>query len=70
MSAQGLTIPDAKGNPMGARYSGGSFADAEAKAKKVFDWAGLTDLQKMRAASTETIFALNTLYHQINNDGQ
>ena len=24
----------------------------------------------MRAASTETIFALNTLYHQINSDGQ
>ena len=70
MSAQGLSIPDANGNPIGARYSGGSFADAEANAKKVFDWAGLTDLQKMRAASTETIFALPTLYYQINNDGQ
>ena len=55
---------------MGGRYSGGSFADAEANAKKMFDWAGLTDLQKMRAASTETVFALNTLYHQINSDGQ
>jgi para-nitrobenzyl esterase len=37
MSAQGLSIPDANGNPIGARYSGGSFADAEANAKKVFD---------------------------------
>ena len=70
MSAQGLTIPDANGNPIGGRYSGGTFADAEANAKKVFDWAGLTDLQKMRAASTETVFALNTLYYQINNDGK
>ena len=70
MSAQGLSIPDANGNPMGGRYSGGSFADAEKNAKKVFDWAGLTDLQKMRAASTETVFALPTLYYQVNDDGQ
>ena len=70
MSAQGLAIPDANGNMIGGRYSGGTFADAEANAKKVFDWAGLTDLQKMRQASTETVFALNTLYYQINNDGQ
>ena len=70
MSAQGLSIPDANGNPMGGRYSGGSVADAEANAKKVFDWAGLTDLQKMRAASTETVFALPTLYYQVNDDGQ
>ena len=55
---------------MGGRYSGGSIEDAAAKAKKVFDWAGLTDLQKMRQASTETVFALNTLYFQINDDGQ
>ena len=70
MSAQGITIPDANGNPTGGRYSGGSFADAEANAKKVFDWAGLTDLQKMRQASTETVFALPTLYYQVNSDGQ
>ena len=70
MSAQGLAIPDAQGNMMGARYSGGTFQEAEANAKKVFDWAGLTDLKKMRQASTETIFALPTLYYQINNDGQ
>ncbi len=70
MSAQGLAIPDANGQMTGARYSGGSFADAEANAKKVFDWAGLTDLQKMRQASTETVFALPTLYYQVNSDGQ
>ena len=71
MSAQGLSIPNPNGGGMmGGRYSGGSIEDAMAKAKKMFDWAGLTDLQKMRAASTETVFALNTLYHQINSDGQ
>ena len=71
MSAQGLSIPNPNGSGMmGGRYSGGSVADAEANAKKVFDWAGLTDLQKMRAASTETVFALPTLYYQVNSDGQ
>jgi para-nitrobenzyl esterase len=30
--------------------------------KKILDWAGLTDLQKMRAAGTETIYALSTIY--------
>ncbi len=36
--------------------------DAEAVTKKMMDWAGLTDLKKMRAASTETLYALNTIY--------
>ena len=36
----------------------------------MFDWAGMTDLQKMRQASTETVFALPTIYHQVNNAGQ
>ena len=30
--------------------------------KAILDWAGLTDLQKMRAAGTETIYALSTIY--------
>ncbi len=30
--------------------------------KEILDWAGLTDLQKMRAAGTETIYALSTIY--------
>ena len=30
--------------------------------KAILDWAGLTDLKKMRAASTETIYALSTIY--------
>jgi len=30
--------------------------------KVILDWAGLTDLKKMRAAGTETIYALSTIY--------
>lgn len=36
----------------------------------MFDWAGMTDLQKMRQASTETVFALPTIYSQVNGAGQ
>ncbi|MBQ0044663.1 MAG: carboxylesterase family protein [Bacteroidales bacterium] len=37
---------------------------AAAGAKELMDWAGLTDLQKMRAASTEEIFALANIYNR------
>jgi len=30
--------------------------------KAILDWAGLTDLRKMRAAGTETLYALSTIY--------
>ena len=71
MSAQGLSIPNPNGGGMmGGRYGGGSIEDAANNAKKMFDWAGMTDLQKMRQASTETVFALPTIYHQVNNAGQ
>ncbi|MBQ3926455.1 MAG: carboxylesterase family protein, partial [Bacteroidaceae bacterium] len=71
MSAQGLSIPNPNGGGMmGGRYSGGSIEDAGANAKKIFDWAGLTDLQKMRQASTETIFALTNIYGMVNGNGQ
>jgi para-nitrobenzyl esterase len=55
---------------MGGRYSGGSIEDAANNAMKMFDWAGMTDLQKMRQASTETVFALPTIYQQVNSAGQ
>ena len=71
MSAQGLSIPNPNGGGMmGGRYSGGSIEDAANNAKKMFDWAGMTDLQKMRQASTETVFALPTIYSQVNGAGQ
>ncbi len=37
--------------------------EAELQNKEVMDWAGLTDLKKMRAASTETIYALANIYN-------
>ena len=37
--------------------------EAEQETKKVLDWAGLTDLEKMRRASTETMYALNNIYN-------
>ena len=37
--------------------------------KAILDWAGLTDLQKMRAAGTETIYALSTIYAGANGFG-
>ena len=40
---------------------------AEQKSKEVLDWAGLTDLQKMRAASTETLYSLSTIKGMVEN---
>ena len=37
--------------------------EAEQSCKEILDWAGLTDLKKMRAASTETLYALSTIYN-------
>ncbi len=33
--------------------------------KEVMDWAGLTSLEKMRAASTEVVFSLGTIYQSV-----
>ena len=45
-------------------FGGQTLQEAEAEAKAVMDWAGLTDLQKMRSAATETIHAASALYTQ------
>jgi len=42
-----------------------TLAQAEQGVKEVMDWANLTDLKKMRAASTETIFALGNIYTSV-----
>ena len=46
-----------------------SLSDIEKANKEILDWAGLTDLKKMRAAGTETIYALSTIYASVNNKG-
>ncbi|MCQ2059628.1 MAG: carboxylesterase family protein [Bacteroidaceae bacterium] len=39
--------------------------EAEQNCKEVLDWAGLTNLQKMRAAQTEVIFSLSSVYNMV-----
>lgn len=38
---------------------------AEAQAKEILDWAGLTSLEKMRAASTEVLYTVGTIYNSV-----
>jgi len=39
-----------------------TYEQSELQTKEVMDWAGLTNLDKMRAASTETIYTVGSLY--------
>lgn len=73
MSGSGLVKPKttaAAGQPAmggfgGMQQSQTKLADAEQSIKEVMDWANLKTLSQMRAASTETIFALATIYTQV-----
>ena len=55
--------------PVGAisrpEMSSNSLERAEAQAKEILDWAGLTSLDKMRAASTEVMYTVGTIYSQV-----
>jgi len=71
MSGSGFTDPNKPQQPM---FPGGpalpaqkqpTLAEAEQSVQEVMDWANLTDLKKMRAASTETIFALPGIYTSV-----
>ena len=75
MSGGGITIPDPDAKPEPAPkmprnyiFRNLTFAEAQAEAKIVLDWAGLTDLDKMRKASTEMLYALDGIYHSAGND--
>ena len=74
MSGGGLTLPQpapAAGAPagrmgrMGGMFRQMSLQESEQQTKEVMDWAGLTDLKKMRAASTETIYAVGGIYTSV-----
>lgn len=70
MSGSGLVDPRASGKTVseGGRMTLQghlTLEQAEKSIKEVMDWAGLTDLKKMRAASTETIYALGTVYTSV-----
>ena len=73
MSGGGLNIPPKEGEeakpatPMNKFFTyNPSLKEAEAETKKVMDWAGLTDLQKLRAASTEILYTITTIYNMVN----
>ena len=75
MSAGGINVPAQKGQeakpatPMNKFFTyNPSLAESEAETKKVMDWAGLTDLRKLRAASTELLYTVGELYNRVNND--
>ena len=77
MSGGGLTVPQAAPAAAPARpanmpampasamrmFRPTNIADAQNATKEIMDWAGFTDLKKMRAAATETIHALGTIYN-------
>lgn len=73
MSGSGLVKPqpapaEGAARPMGfgmPQQSQTKLADAEQSIKEVMDWANLKTLSQMRNASTETIFALPTIYTQV-----
>ena len=71
MSGSGLVDPRKPAQPL---FPGGpvmpaqkmtTLAEAEASVKEVADWANFKDLAALRRASTETIFAMGTLYTQV-----
>ena len=73
MSGGGLNIPPKAGEaakpatPMAKFFTyNPTLKEAEAETKKVMDWAGLTDLKKLRAASTEVLYTLTTIYNMVN----
>jgi len=73
MSGGGLNIPARDGQearpatPMNRFFFyNPTLAESEAETKCVMDWAGLTDLAKLRAASTEVMYTVGTFYNMVN----
>jgi len=58
------TRPATAGAPGGMPSFGPpmTLEQSELQTKTIMDWAGLTSLEKMRAASTETIYTIGSLY--------
>jgi para-nitrobenzyl esterase len=73
MSGGGINVPAKDGEeakpatPVNKFFTyNPSLKEAEAETKKVMDWAGLTDITKLRAASTEVLYTVGTLYNMVN----
>ena len=72
MSGGGINVPARDGEeakpatPVNRFFTyNPTLQEAEADTKKVMDWAGLTDLKKMRAASTEVLYTLPQIYNMV-----
>jgi para-nitrobenzyl esterase len=73
MSGGGINVPAKEGEeakpatPMVKFFTyNPTLAESEAETKKVMDWAGLTDLKALRAASTEILYTIPQLYNMVN----
>ena len=73
MSGGGLNVPARNGEeakpamPVNKFFTyNPSLKKSEADTKKVMDWAGLTDLKKLREAPTEVLYTVGTLYNMVN----
>jgi para-nitrobenzyl esterase len=51
--------------PGGGGFGPVTLEQGEAQTKEIMDWAGLTSLDKMRAAPTETIYTVGNLYTSV-----
>ncbi len=75
MSGGGITTPKAAAeaaknapamnNSMMRAFAPISLEESANQTKEIMDWAGLTDLNKMRAASTETLHTIGNLYNSV-----
>ena len=76
MSGGGITTPKAaeeaaknapamNNSPMMRAFAPITMEESANQTKEIMDWAGMTDLKKMRAASTETIYTLGNLYNAV-----
>lgn len=66
MSAGGISTGDAPAMPM--RFAPMTMEQSEQATKKIMDWAGLDNLEKMRKASTETLYTVSSLYSTVTGD--
>ena len=75
MSGGGINVPAKDGvEAVAARPNSRYFTynptlqESEAETKKVMDWAGLTDLTKLRRASTEVLYTVGHFYNTVNEE--
>jgi len=61
----GPGAPGGMGGGMGGFGGPQTLEQSELATKEIMDWAGLTSLDKMRAASTETIYTVGGLYTSV-----